>query len=87
MSHHVTKHQTRWTVRQIPDTQASPSTGNTATTASTGGVLEWTSPTGRQHRTYPERSATTVHSPPPSPRLPSPEPDDPEHGDPYPPPF
>ena len=57
-----------------------------------GGVLEWTSPTGRVHRTYPERPTATVHPRTPSPFAPDPEPDDPGDThlsivDPGPPPF
>lgn len=58
--HHVLKHQTRWTVRQLPGPpDADP--------AGLGGVLEWTSPTGRTHRTTPaaQPTATIHHSPQP----------------------
>ncbi len=48
--HHITKHRTRWTVRQVPDGPRPA-----------GGVLEWTSPTGRVHRTLPSRPDTTLH--------------------------
>jgi hypothetical protein len=38
--HHTVKHHTNWRVRQLPDS---------------GGVIEWTSPTGRQYLVEPER--------------------------------
>lgn len=41
--HHVLKHHSRWTVRQLG-----------------GGVLEWTSPTGRVHRDDPPAPATRM---------------------------
>ena len=59
--HHILKHHTNWTVRQLP-----------------GGVLEWTSPTGR---VYPDIPVSTVAFAP----LPEPRPCDSEPPDP--PPF
>ncbi|GEO91577.1 HNH endonuclease signature motif containing protein [Kocuria flava] len=51
--HHLVKHRDgplgRWTVRQL-----GPSPG--------GGVLEWTSPAGRIHRTVPERTGSPVET-------------------------
>ena len=44
--HHVLKHHSAWTVRQLP-----------------GGILEWTSPTGRIHTDHPE--PTVRFEPPP----------------------
>ncbi|GAA1737796.1 hypothetical protein GCM10009809_36120 [Isoptericola hypogeus] len=71
--HHVAKHQTRWHVRQVPDNATArpgtdrtghpgSSTASTSTGTGTGGILEWTSPTGRVHRTSPVRPDATVHS-------------------------
>ena len=58
--HHVLKHQTRWTVQQV----AAPADD----AAGLGGVLEWTSPTGRTHRTAPAaRPVATIHHGPPPP--------------------
>jgi hypothetical protein len=45
--HHVLKHQTRFTVRQADDE----------------GTLEWTTPTGRVHRTWPDLLPATIHRP------------------------
>ncbi|AEG44750.1 HNH endonuclease signature motif containing protein [Isoptericola variabilis] len=59
--HHVLKHQTAWSVRHVSTPEAA---------AATGGVLEWTSPTGRVQRTYPERPAATRHATTPQPFLP-----------------
>ncbi|GAA1727423.1 hypothetical protein GCM10009809_23930 [Isoptericola hypogeus] len=88
--HHTAKHQTTWQVRQVrtPD-------------APFGGELEWTSPTGRVHRTSPTRPVTSTHRTLPRPFLPSDEgvgddaegaagtslPADPLGDDPGPPPF
>ncbi len=40
LGHHILKHHGRWRVRQLPDT---------------GGVIEWTSPTGRRYAVEPTR--------------------------------
>jgi hypothetical protein len=49
--HHVLKHQTRFTVRQIDD----------------AGTLEWATPTGRTHRTRADLVPATIHRAPESP--------------------
>ncbi|MEL7976076.1 DUF222 domain-containing protein [Isoptericola sp. F-RaC21] len=72
--HHVMKHSTRWTVRQVTGTTAGVADG---TAGSLDGTLEWTSPTGRIHATAPTSPETTRHRTPPRPLV--------EDGDP--PPF
>jgi hypothetical protein len=53
--HHMLKHNTAWTVRQLP-----------------GGVLEWTSPTGR---TYIDTPVSTIEfAPDPESEIPTPDP-------------
>ncbi|MFJ3958132.1 DUF222 domain-containing protein [Arthrobacter sp. NPDC090010] len=53
--HHTLKHHGRWSVRQT-ETPRNSESGASAR----GGVLEWTSPTGRRHTDHPPTPATTV---------------------------
>lgn len=65
------KHQSTWRVRQVD------ATGNDDEPTAWGGVLEWTSPTGRRYVSAPEPVDTTRHRT--TPRGPEP----PDHDPPF----